>query len=57
MKRGRPLLSLVLESRHDGDKYVLGRRKLKTAGGFPTQTHGLFLLLEVLVPFIEISRP
>jgi hypothetical protein len=51
-----PPISLALESRHGKHEYVLGRRKWKTSGGYPTLTHGGLSLLEVLVPWIELSR-
>lgn len=37
-------------------RYVLGRRKWKSPGGYPTLCHGGLSILEVLVPFIEITR-
>lgn len=36
--------------------FALGRRKWKSQGGYPTLTHGGLSLLEVAVPFIELSR-
>lgn len=52
-----PPLSLSLESRHGRREYDLGCRKWKTAGGYPTLTHGRLSPLEVLSPFIEPARP
>lgn len=51
-----PPIDLVLETEHGRHTYVLGRRKWKSQGGYPTLTHGGLSLLEVAVPFIEISR-
>ncbi len=51
-----PPIDLVLETRHGRHAYVLGRRKWKSQGGYPTLTHGGLSLLEVAVPFIELSR-
>ena len=52
-----PPLDLPLVSQHGHHRYVLGRRKWKVQGGTPTLTHGGLSLLEVAVPFIELSRP
>jgi hypothetical protein len=35
---------------------VNGRRKWKSAGGYPTLIHGGLSVLEVAVPFIELSK-
>jgi hypothetical protein len=51
-----PPISLCLQSTHGTYQFVLGRRKWPSAGGHPTLTHGGLSLLEVTVPFIEISR-
>lgn len=52
-----PPIVLELETRHGKLLYVNGRRKWKSAGGYPTLTHGGLSVLEVTVPFIELSRP
>ncbi len=39
-----------------GYNLVLGRRKWKSPGGYPTLTHGGLSLLEVTVPFIELRK-
>jgi hypothetical protein len=52
-----PPLCLTLESNHGTHELVLGRRKWKSPGGYPTLTHGGLSLLEVLVPFIELAKP
>lgn len=52
-----PPLDLRLDTAHCEAMFVLGRRKWKSQGGYPTLTHGGLTLLEVTVPFIELSRP
>jgi len=51
-----PPIDLAIQSTHGPYLYVNGRRKWKSAGGYPTLTHGGLTILEVAVPFIEISR-
>jgi hypothetical protein len=52
-----PPLDLQLKTAPAADiAFVLGRRKWKSQGGYPTLTHGGLTLLEVAVPFIELSR-
>jgi len=51
-----PPISLCLQSAHGTNQFALGRRKWRSAGGYPTLAHGGLSLLEVAVPFIEISR-
>jgi hypothetical protein len=51
-----PPISLCLRSTHGTNQFVLGRRKWHSAGGYPTLAHGGLSLLEVTVPFIEISK-
>ncbi len=51
-----PPLTQIIESQHGRYELVLGRRKWKSQGGYPALTHGGLSLLEVAVPFIEISR-
>ncbi len=50
-----PPIDLSLNTQHGQHQFVLGRRKWKSAGGYPTLTHGGLSILEVTVPFIEIS--
>ncbi|MDE0219237.1 MAG: hypothetical protein OXJ90_08195 [Spirochaetaceae bacterium] len=52
-----PPLDLALETPHGPHAFVLGRRKWKSPGGYPTLAHGGLSLLEVVVPFIELSSP
>ena len=51
-----PPIDLTISGRSGLTKMVLGRRKWKVAGGHPPANHGGLTLLEVAVPFIEISR-
>ena len=51
-----PPIDMLLETDHGENLYVLGRRKWKSAGGYPTLTHGGLSVLEIAVPFIELSR-
>jgi hypothetical protein len=52
-----PPLALQIQSEHGGRWLVLGRRKWKSPGGYPALAHGGLSILEVAVPFIELSRP
>lgn len=51
-----PPISLCLQTIHGSNQFALGRRKWRSAGGYPTLAHGGLSLLEVAVPFIEISK-
>jgi hypothetical protein len=51
-----PPIDIALATAHGDYFFVLGRRKWKSQGGYPTLTHGGLTLLEVAVPFVEISR-
>ena len=51
-----PPISLSLTTAHGTHQFALGRRKWKAGGGYPTLAHGGLSLLEVAVPFLEISR-
>jgi len=37
-------------------KKYLGRKKWKSQGGYPTLTHGGLSLLEMAVPYLELSK-
>jgi hypothetical protein len=50
-----PPIDLSLNTQHGRHQFVLGCRKWKSAGGYPTLTHGGLSVLEVAVPYIEIS--
>lgn len=51
-----PPVDLGIETRHGRFRFALGRRKWKSQGGYPTLSHGGLTVLEVAVPFIELSR-
>lgn len=51
-----PPVALSLTTEHGTSQFALGRRKWRSAGGYPTLAHGGLSLLEVAVPFIEISK-
>ena len=51
-----PPNALSLTTAKVTNPFALGRRKWKSAGGYPTLAHGGLSLLEVTVPFIEISK-
>ncbi len=51
-----PPIGLRLKTAHEDAMFALGRRKWKSQGGYPILTHGGLSLLEIAVPFIEISR-
>ncbi len=52
-----PPIDVVLDTPSGRNAFVLGRRKWRSQGGYPTLAHGGLSLLEVAVPFIELSRP
>lgn len=51
-----PPIDLKLTTEHGTHNYVLGRRKWRSPAGYPTLHHGGLSLLEVFVPFFELSR-
>lgn len=51
-----PPVALQVDSPHGSHLLALGRRKWRSQGGYPTLTHGGLSLLEVLSPFIELSK-
>lgn len=51
-----PPLTQTINSQHGQWSLVLGRKKWKSQGGYPTLTHGGLSLLEMAVPYIELSR-
>lgn len=51
-----PPIDVHLTSAHGSYRYVLGRRKWKSSGGYPTLAHGGLSFMETLVPFIELSH-
>lgn len=51
-----PPLSQDLITDHGHWNIVLGRKKWRSQGGYPSLAHGGLSLLEVAVPFIELSK-
>ena len=51
-----PPVALQVHSPHGAHLLALGRWKWKSQGGYPTLTHGGLSLLEVLSPFVELSK-
>lgn len=51
-----PPIDLRLTTSHGAWHYVLGRQRWKSPAGYPTLAHGGLSLLEVFVPFIELSK-
>lgn len=50
-----PPVALQVSNTHGEHLLALGRRKWRSAGGYPTLTHGGLSLLEVLSPFVELD--
>lgn len=51
-----PPVALQINSPHGEYLLALGRRKWRSQGGYPTLTHGGLSLLEVLSPFVELTK-
>lgn len=51
-----PPVALQIASPHGAHLLALGRRKWRSQGGYPTLTHGGLSLLEVLSPFVELTK-
>jgi hypothetical protein len=51
-----PPVALKIDSPHGPHLLALGRRKWRSQGGYPTLTHGGLSLLEVLSPFVELTK-
>lgn len=51
-----PPVALHIDSPHGDHLLALGRWKWKSQGGYPTLTHGGLSLLEVLSPFVELTK-
>lgn len=51
-----PPVAMQINSPHGAHLLALGRWKWRSQGGYPTLTHGGLSLLEVLSPFVELSR-
>lgn len=51
-----PPVALQIDSPHGAHLLAVGRWKWKSQGGYPTMTHGGLSLLEVLSPFVELTK-
>lgn len=51
-----PPVALQISSPHGPHLLAVGRWKWKSHGGYPTLTHGGLSLLEVLSPFVELTK-
>jgi hypothetical protein len=51
-----PPISVSLQTASGTNQFALGRRKWRSTGGYPTLAHGGLSLLEVTVPFMELSK-
>jgi hypothetical protein len=51
-----PPIALSITSRRGAYRLALGRRKWKSQGGYPTLAHGGLSILEVLSPFVELTK-
>jgi hypothetical protein len=51
-----PPVALQINTPHGAHLLALGRWKWKSQGGYPTLTHGGLSLLEVLSPFVELTK-
>ena len=51
-----PPVAMQINSPHGAHLLAVGRWKWKSQGGYPTMTHGGLSLLEVLSPFVEITK-
>lgn len=51
-----PPVALHVNSPHGAYLLALGRRKWRSQGGYPTITHGGLSLLEVLSPFVVLTK-
>lgn len=51
-----PPVAMQIDSPHGPHLLALGRWKWRSQGGYPTLTHGGLSLLEVLSPFVELTK-
>ena len=51
-----PPVAMQINSPHGEHRLAVGRWKWKSQGGYPTLTHGGLSLLEVLSPFVELTK-
>ena len=56
LTKSTPPIEIQIENEQGIFSYVLGRRKWKNSGGYPTLSHGGLSLMEAMVPFIELSK-
>ena len=51
-----PPVAMQINGPHGAHRLAVGRWKWKSQGGYPTLTHGGLSLLEVLSPFVELTK-
>jgi hypothetical protein len=51
-----PPIVMSLTSRRGDFRLAVGRRKWKSQGGYPTLAHGGLSILEVMSPFVELTK-
>jgi hypothetical protein len=51
-----PPVAMQINNTHGAHLLALGRRKWPSPGGYPTLAHGGLSLLEVLSPFVELTK-
>ena len=51
-----PPVALRVDNQHGSHLVALGRRKWTSQGGYPTLAHGGLSLLEMLCPFVELTK-
>ena len=51
-----PPVALHVSSPHGANLLAVGRWKWRSQGGYPTLAHGGASLLEVLSPFVELTK-
>jgi hypothetical protein len=51
-----PPIAMSITSRRGDYRLALGRRKWRSQGGYPTLAHGGLSILEVLSPFVELTK-
>ena len=51
-----PPVTLQVDNQHGQHLLAVGRWKWKSQGGYPTLAHGGLSLLEMLCPFVELTK-
>ncbi|WP_158755194.1 hypothetical protein [Dyella sp. S184] len=51
-----PPVAMQIKNTHGAHLLAVGRRKWRSPGGYPTLAHGGLSLLEVLSPFVELTK-